>query len=149
MQVDNTFTPYVVTPAKHGADIVVHSMTKFMCVHKAKSMSVLTSPSACIYALGAFRGQVDSLLRTSAQITWAGESKRQGGSNLPNSYGAAWHCNSSRSGASDIIAGAVCGPLAFIDALMDNNTGRQGPAIARDRGRKSSQLMRAMSCHPF
>ena len=38
MQVDNTFTPYVVTPAKHGADIVVHSMTKFMCVHKAKSM---------------------------------------------------------------------------------------------------------------
>ena len=92
---------------------------------------------------------MDSLLRTSAQITWAGESKRQGGSNLPNSYGAAWHCNSCRSGASDIIAGAVCGPLAFIDALMDNNTGRQGPAIARDRGRKSSQLMRAMSCHPF
>ena len=32
LQVDNTFTPYVVTPAKHGADIVVHSLTKFMYV---------------------------------------------------------------------------------------------------------------------
>jgi methionine-gamma-lyase len=28
--VDNTFTPLVVTPALHGADIVVHSLTKFV-----------------------------------------------------------------------------------------------------------------------
>ncbi|MEO8502438.1 MAG: aminotransferase class I/II-fold pyridoxal phosphate-dependent enzyme [Acidobacteriota bacterium] len=28
--VDNTFTPLVLRPARHGADIVVHSMTKFL-----------------------------------------------------------------------------------------------------------------------
>jgi len=28
--VDNTFSPMIVTPAKHGADIVVYSMTKFI-----------------------------------------------------------------------------------------------------------------------
>ena len=28
--VDNTFSPMIMSPAKWGADIVVHSMTKFM-----------------------------------------------------------------------------------------------------------------------
>jgi methionine-gamma-lyase len=28
--VDNTFTPLVITPAHHGADVVVHSLTKFV-----------------------------------------------------------------------------------------------------------------------
>ncbi|MBI2931538.1 MAG: aminotransferase class I/II-fold pyridoxal phosphate-dependent enzyme [Planctomycetes bacterium] len=28
--IDNTFTPMIVTPARHGADVVVHSMTKFI-----------------------------------------------------------------------------------------------------------------------
>lgn len=28
--VDNTFTPLVMAPARHGADVVVHSMTKFL-----------------------------------------------------------------------------------------------------------------------
>ena len=28
--VDNTFSPMIMTPAKWGADVVVHSMTKFM-----------------------------------------------------------------------------------------------------------------------
>ncbi|MGB7212147.1 MAG: aminotransferase class I/II-fold pyridoxal phosphate-dependent enzyme [Gemmatimonadales bacterium] len=28
--VDNTFTPLVLAPARHGADVVVHSMTKFL-----------------------------------------------------------------------------------------------------------------------
>ncbi len=55
--VDNTFCPLIVTPARHGADIVIHSMTKFL------------------------------------------------------------------SGASDIIAGAICGPKAFIMSLMDVNDG--------------------------
>ena len=27
---DNTFSPMVISPAKWGADIVVHSLTKFM-----------------------------------------------------------------------------------------------------------------------
>lgn len=31
--VDNTFTPMIFSPAKHGADIVVYSMTKFMNGH--------------------------------------------------------------------------------------------------------------------
>ena len=55
--VDNTFTPLVLSPARLGADIVVHSITKFI------------------------------------------------------------------SGASDVIAGAVCGTEAFIGALMDLHTG--------------------------
>ena len=32
--IDNTFgTPYLIRPIEHGADIVVHSSTKFICVH--------------------------------------------------------------------------------------------------------------------
>lgn len=55
--VDNTFCPMMVTPAHHGADVVVHSLTKFA------------------------------------------------------------------NGASDIIAGAVCGSEEFIGSLMDLHTG--------------------------
>jgi methionine-gamma-lyase len=55
--VDNTFTPLIVSPIQLGADIVVHSLTKFI------------------------------------------------------------------NGASDIIAGAVCGPTEFIMSLMDLHTG--------------------------
>ncbi len=28
--VDNTFSPMIISPAKWGADVVVHSMTKFI-----------------------------------------------------------------------------------------------------------------------
>jgi len=55
--VDNTFTPLAVTPTAWGADVVVHSLTKFV------------------------------------------------------------------SGASDIIAGAVCGTAAFVASLMDLHMG--------------------------
>lgn len=55
--IDNTFSPLVLTPASMGADVVVHSMTKFI------------------------------------------------------------------NGASDIIAGAVCGTTEFIQGLMDLHTG--------------------------
>lgn len=55
--VDNTFTPLIISPIRHGADIVVHSLTKFM------------------------------------------------------------------NGASDHIAGAVCGRGEFIGRLMDLHTG--------------------------
>ena len=55
--VDNTFSPLIVSPAQQGADVVVHSMTKFI------------------------------------------------------------------SGASDIIAGCVCGSKAFIGSMMDLHTG--------------------------
>jgi cystathionine beta-lyase/cystathionine gamma-synthase len=55
--VDNTFTPLAVTPSAWGADVVVHSLTKFV------------------------------------------------------------------SGASDIIAGAVCGSAAFVGSLMDLHMG--------------------------
>jgi methionine-gamma-lyase len=55
--VDNTFSPLVLSPARLGADIVVHSLTKFV------------------------------------------------------------------SGASDVIAGAVCGPRDFVARLMDLHTG--------------------------
>jgi methionine-gamma-lyase len=30
LMVDNTFTPMIVTPANHGADIIIHSLTKFI-----------------------------------------------------------------------------------------------------------------------
>ncbi len=55
--VDNTFSPLMVAPTLHGADVVVHSLTKFI------------------------------------------------------------------NGASDIVAGAVCGRTAFIQQLMDLHTG--------------------------
>ncbi|RMD60369.1 MAG: aminotransferase class I/II-fold pyridoxal phosphate-dependent enzyme, partial [Planctomycetota bacterium] len=55
--VDNTFSPMLLCPITHGADIVVHSVTKFI------------------------------------------------------------------SGASDIIAGAVCGPEEFVRSMMDLHTG--------------------------
>ncbi len=55
--VDNTFTPLIVTPARHGADIVLHSLTKFI------------------------------------------------------------------SGASDIIAGAICGPRDIVQSMMDTLNG--------------------------
>jgi methionine-gamma-lyase len=55
--VDNTFSPMLLTPANHGADVVVHSLTKFI------------------------------------------------------------------NGASDIIAGAVCGSQEFIGSLMDLHLG--------------------------
>ncbi|CAI7780620.1 unnamed protein product [Closterium sp. NIES-53] len=55
--VDNTFAPVLVSPAKHGADVVVHSLSKFM------------------------------------------------------------------SGASDVIAGCVCGSAAFIASLMSLTSG--------------------------
>lgn len=55
--VDNTFTPLVLTPAEHGADVVVHSLTKFI------------------------------------------------------------------SGASDVVAGCVCGTADFVGSLMDLHKG--------------------------
>lgn len=64
--VDNTFTPMILTPAAHGADVVVHSLTKFA------------------------------------------------------------------SGASDVMGGAVCASVTFIESLMDLHTGPLmllGPAM--------------------
>jgi methionine-gamma-lyase len=64
--VDNTFTPMVVSPARLGAHVVIHSLTKFI------------------------------------------------------------------NGASDLIAGAICGSEAFVHKLMDLHTGRVmllGPTI--------------------
>lgn len=55
--VDNTFTPLMIAPLKHGADIVVHSLTKFI------------------------------------------------------------------NGASDIVAGAICGRTEFVSSLMDLHDG--------------------------
>jgi len=55
--VDNTFSPLVVSPIRHGADVVIHSLTKFI------------------------------------------------------------------NGASDFIAGAVCGPAEFVTSLMDLHMG--------------------------
>jgi hypothetical protein len=69
--VDNTFTPLAVTPSHWGADVVVHSLTKFV------------------------------------------------------------------SGASDIIAGAVCGSAAFVASLMDLHMGEcvvQGAGRGGARG---------------
>ena len=57
LMVDNTFTPLAMTPLEHGADVVVHSLTKFV------------------------------------------------------------------NGASDFIAGAVCGTTEFVSSLMDLHVG--------------------------
>jgi methionine-gamma-lyase len=62
--VDNTFCPLIVSPAQWGADVVVHSLTKFV------------------------------------------------------------------SGASDIIAGAICGSREFVTSLMDVNGPTMDPTVA-------------------
>lgn len=86
--VDNTFCPMVVTPARHGADVVVHSLTKYV------------------------------------------------------------------SGASDIIAGAICGTMEFIKALMDVNHGAlmllgptMDPRIAFELGLRIPHLGLRMAEH--
>src|SRR5438067_8090019 len=45
--VDNTFaSPYLCQPLKHGADIVVHSATKFLCGHADAMGGIAVSPDA-------------------------------------------------------------------------------------------------------
>lgn len=86
--VDNTFTPLIVSPVQHGADVVVHSLTKFM------------------------------------------------------------------NGASDHIAGAVCGSTEFIMKLMDLHTGSlmllgptMDPQVAFDISLRLPHLGLRMSEH--
>jgi methionine-gamma-lyase len=86
--VDNTFSPLVLSPAPLGADIVVHSLTKFI------------------------------------------------------------------SGASDIIAGAICGSTAFVRELMDLHTGAlmllgptMDPQIAFDLSLRFAHLGLRMQEH--
>ncbi len=86
--VDNTFTPLIVSPIQHGADVVVHSLTKFM------------------------------------------------------------------NGASDHIAGAVCGTTEFIMKLMDLHTGSlmllgptMDPQVAFDISLRLPHLGLRMSEH--
>ena len=61
--VDNTFTPLVVAPARHGADVVVHSMTKFLsgasdiiagcvCASKDFIMSLMDVNGGALMLLG-------------------------------------------------------------------------------------------------
>jgi methionine-gamma-lyase len=86
--VDNTFTPLILRPAAHGADIVVHSITKFI------------------------------------------------------------------SGASDVIAGAVCGTESFVAELMDLHTGplmllgpTMDPSIAASVSLRIPHLPLRMAAH--
>ena len=86
--VDNTFTPLIFSPAAMGADIVVHSVTKFI------------------------------------------------------------------SGASDIIAGAICGTEEFIGQLMDLHTGplmllgpTMDPHVAAEIGLRIPHLPLRMKAH--
>jgi len=80
--VDNTFTPLIVAPAKHGADVVVYSLTKFV------------------------------------------------------------------NGKNDCVAGAICGSLDYINALIDVNDGTAmllGPVL--DPYRSSSILKNLHTLH--
>jgi methionine-gamma-lyase len=98
--VDNTFSPMIVSPARLGADVVVHSMTKFI------------------------------------------------------------------NGASDLLAGAICAPRAFVHDLMNLHTGRMmllGPTLdpraafdiiqrlphlavrLREHGRRALKMARVLS----
>ena len=69
--VDNTLpSPYLMQPLKHGADIVVHSATKFLCGHSDVTGGVLAVNSSAvaeeIYLIqngeGAVLGPMDSFL---------------------------------------------------------------------------------------
>ena len=80
--VDNTFSPLLISPAVHGADIVLHSLTKFI------------------------------------------------------------------NGTSDTLGGCICGPQAFIDQLIDVNSGATmllGPVL--DSLRAASILKNLHSLH--
>lgn len=80
--IDNTFTPMVFSPLAHGADVVVHSLTKFI------------------------------------------------------------------NGASDTVAGAICGTEEFINSLMDLNTGSTmllGPTM--DGVRSASVMKNLRTLH--
>lgn len=86
--IDNTFTPMLLSPAPLGADIVVHSLTKFV------------------------------------------------------------------SGASDIVAGVVCGPTSFVMNLMDVHTGSlmllgptMDPKVAHELGLRLPHVPLRMKAH--
>lgn len=82
LMIDNTFSPLLLSPARHGADIVVHSLTKFI------------------------------------------------------------------NGTSDCVAGAICSNKAFIDSLVDVNSGANmllGPVL--DSFRSASILKNLHSLH--
>lgn len=50
--VDNTFgTPYLIRPIEHGADIVIHSATKFIGGHGSSLGGLLSIPVNLIGAL--------------------------------------------------------------------------------------------------
>ncbi len=58
--VDNTFaTPYLCRPMDHGADIVVHSATKFICGHGTSIGGVLVESGRFPWDNGKFPGMVE------------------------------------------------------------------------------------------
>ncbi len=58
--IDNTFaTPYLCRPIDHGADIVVHSATKFICGHGTSIGGVLVESGSFPWDNGKFPGMVE------------------------------------------------------------------------------------------
>ncbi len=58
--VDNTFaTPYLIQPLKHGADIVIHSATKFIGGHGTSIGGVIVDGGAFDWTNGRFPGLVE------------------------------------------------------------------------------------------
>ncbi len=58
--IDNTFaTPYLCRPMAHGADIVVHSATKFICGHGTSIGGVLVESGTFPWDNGRFPGMVE------------------------------------------------------------------------------------------
>jgi cystathionine beta-lyase/cystathionine gamma-synthase len=91
MAVDNTFaTPVFCRPLKHGADLVVHSATKFLGGHHDLTAGVVVGRQALVqrtwktgYLIGAVPGAMDAWLtvrgiRTLAsRMTWINETARE------------------------------------------------------------------------
>lgn len=60
--VDNTFTPMIVTPALHGADIVVYSMTKFVNGKNDCVAGAICADKSFIYAISSVNDGTAMLL---------------------------------------------------------------------------------------
>ena len=68
--IDNTFaTPYLCRPIEHGADLVSHSATKWICGHGTSIGGVLVDGGTFPWAEGRFPGLVEPSPATGACAT--------------------------------------------------------------------------------
>jgi cystathionine beta-lyase/cystathionine gamma-synthase len=126
--VDNTFSPMLLSPARLGADVVIHSLTKFV----SSRPCVVFVDIWCWFRLDLF-----SVLKL-PQILWVGANNslqflfvyqaepsqhHRSINPLRRQRMLAHVITLQVSGASDVLAGAIAGSNAFIRSLMNLHSG--------------------------